>query len=884
MADEEDFSNLALTDRWVHKNWKVRKEAYESAKTDFNKATGSEPIIRDFVQDPSLWKGAAADANVAAQQEGLAALCAFLDIAGPQGCTRTRSHTIVPIVEKGLTGRPDAKKSALEALMLYVELDKSDPVIEELVPLLSHKQPKIIAATLSALTSLVHAFGCKVIEPKPLLKLLPKVYGHADKNVRAEAQNLTVELYRWLKEAMKPLFWEELKPVQQQDLDKLFEKVKDDPPPKQERLLRSQQAAIADAPDTATSETPHDADDEPQDADIDLEPEHVAVDAFATIPQDLHERVASSKWKDRKDALDELYKAVNVPLLQQGPFDDVIRDCAKSMKDANVAVVTVAANCVEAIAKGLRKSFAKYRSTIFAPMLERFKEKKQSVTDALAAACDALLESTGLTDLLEEIIEFTKHKNPQVKLESAKFLARSLKAIRQAPQLPEVKTMADAATKLLADSQEPTRTAGAEILGVLLKIMGDRNMQAHLEAIDDIKKAKIKEYCDQAQPKAKWKPKAAPAAKPAAPTAQSRPTTTRRPAPGVKRAAPPPRAASPFDENPTSVPPSGPRPLKQPSKIAPRSTATTPAAKKPGLIRPGSLASPRRPGAASDDPVPTSQARGLPAPSRGLAARSLAKPVASNPTPSAETAPAAAVTASYADLAELADLRAETELLRKQNADIRADKVRLQSELHELQHEHATLIDQNAHVGMASKAKDAQLTRSRIELQEADERAQRLNREVDRLTRDFVRLEQSSNTSHTNGDADSSSTRSNSRQESRPLAAARGQGKTLPEIHAANTGKENGYGSESTLKSSAADGVEQSTAAGGSIRRASTLVGSGSSYTGSTSIPRTDSLNKSQTDGVESWKRAAEVTQNLKARIELMKVGRRGRFPVFELC
>src|SRR4051812_31700835 len=139
---------------------------------------------------------------------------------------RTRQITIATIAEKGLPStRPVAKQKALEALMLYIETDKSDPVIEELLPVLGNKQPKVIAATLDALTQIYHAYGCKIIEPKPVLKLLPKVYGHADKNVRAKAQELTVELYRWLKEAMKPLFWADLKPVQQQDLDKLFEKV-----------------------------------------------------------------------------------------------------------------------------------------------------------------------------------------------------------------------------------------------------------------------------------------------------------------------------------------------------------------------------------------------------------------------------------------------------------------------------------------------------------------------------------------------------------------------------------------------------------------------------------------------------------------------------------
>src|ERR1700761_6636624 len=85
---------------------------------------------------------------------------------------RTRGNTVVPIVEKGLAAtRPAAKQKALEVLLLYIELDRADPVIEELIPMLSHKQPKIIAATLNALTQIYHAYGCKIVDPKPVLKL-----------------------------------------------------------------------------------------------------------------------------------------------------------------------------------------------------------------------------------------------------------------------------------------------------------------------------------------------------------------------------------------------------------------------------------------------------------------------------------------------------------------------------------------------------------------------------------------------------------------------------------------------------------------------------------------------------------------------------------------
>ncbi|KAJ8121661.1 hypothetical protein ONZ43_g1944 [Nemania bipapillata] len=62
MADgEPDYSSLPLTDRWVHKVWKVRKQAYEDAAKQFETTPDEhDPTFRPFNQDPSLWKDAVA--------------------------------------------------------------------------------------------------------------------------------------------------------------------------------------------------------------------------------------------------------------------------------------------------------------------------------------------------------------------------------------------------------------------------------------------------------------------------------------------------------------------------------------------------------------------------------------------------------------------------------------------------------------------------------------------------------------------------------------------------------------------------------------------------------------------------------------------------------
>ncbi|RMZ74583.1 spindle pole body component alp14 [Pyrenophora seminiperda CCB06] len=870
------FTSLPLPDRFVHKNWKVRKEAYEAAAKEFASAiTESDPVVRQFISDASIWKGVVGDSNVAAQQEGLGALCAFLDIGGQQACSRTRNNTIATIAEKGLPStRPAAKQKALEALMLYIETDKPDPVIEELLPVLGNKQPKVVAATLDALTQIFHAYGCKTIDPKQVLKLLPKAYGHADKNVRAKAQELTVEFYRWLKEGMKPLFWNDLKPVQQQDLEKLFEKVKDEPPPKQERLLRSQQAAKERAAATGGD----DEEEEEEDAAVEIEIEHDAVDVFAHIPKDFSEKMASTKWKDRKETLDEVQKAFDHARIAEGPFDELVRGFAKCIaKDANVAVVISAANCVELLAKGLKKSFQKYRKDVMNAMMERLKEKKATVTDAIGAALDASFASTTFQDCLEEILEFLKHKNPQVKLESSKFLIRCLKNTREAPNPEQAKAIVEASTKLLTESQEVQRSAGAETFGTLWKIMGDRVMNAHLDGLDEIRKTKIKEFYDTAEVKSKFKPKAAPAPKPAAAAAPTKKPLGKRPAPGgVKKAAPAPKPAPPppAAEEPTA--PLEPKPTSRPG--APKLGA------KPGLTGPSRLGGLKKPGSGLAAPSPRKSVVSPPleeeAPppqpkfgaGRGLAGRPLGKPAAE--PAAAAPVPQASTGLSLVERAELDELRAEVERVRRQNEDLRGERTKLTSQIHELQNQNAQLIEDHTRDVLSIKAKETQLVRARSDFEASEQTVQNQRREIDRLKRELSRQVRASSPPASDvaeqiyTDNGNSAQFGDSQYGSRVLHARRDRSFASGPISPGGDGKEN-------FDSFSRPGSVLSGKLSPRLDGASGMSSLSSRGGGRMSPAENGVSHRGQSQaasGAESWKRAAEVTQNLKQRIEMMKL------------
>jgi len=874
--------------------WKVRKQAYEDAAKQFELTPDEhDPVFRPFNQDPSLWKGAVADSNVAAQSDGIAAYCAFLKFGGRENCVRSRGQVVTPIVEKGLIStRPATKASSIEALLLLIEIDVAAPVVDDILPAISAKQPKVIAAALAALVTIFHSYGCKVVDPKPVLKILPKAFGHADKNVRAEATNLAVEFYRWLRDAMKPMFWGDLKPTQQSDLEAQFEKIKAEAPPKQERLLRSQQEAMARAPPPgAEGEDVYEEDGGEEPAEMDAFDLAEPQDVLSKVPPNFHDNLASSKWKDRKEALEGLFAALNVPRIKDGDFGEINRGLAKSMKDANIAVVTQAAQCIEVLSKGLRKSYSKYRSVVMGPIMERLKEKKQSVADALGAALDQVFLATSLSECMEDILAFLGHKNPQVKEGTMKFLVRCLRTTREVPSKQEVGSIVDVAKKLLSESSEGLRSGGAEVLGTVMKIVGERAMNPHLEGLDDIRKTKIKEFFEKAEVKAKDKPKPAPAPAPAAKAPTGGPKKPvggglkKAPA-GVKKAAPatsaPPADSAPLAPQPTS------RAAGGPSKVGMPKPGGLSGLKAPQRrIAPPAAGSPRRaaappPPVEDEEPIPASPppkpriglGRG------GLAARSLAKPTAAPAPPSAEVSAPISSGLTAMERAELEELRAANERLTRQVDELRQERGKFLSEIQELQNQNAGLIEDHTRDVLSIKAKETQLVRARSDAEAAEQVNERLRRELERLKRALSRAEGlgvsggmgspvlNSPAPEDGGiyrdNSNSGGARSNRMSFTSTLSEEKENGDAPHNYPRSKISPEMRYASGSSGRGSPARGFRS--AASDDVSH--TAAPSSGMTTSSTN-------NNTSNGGTESWRRAAEVTSQLKLRIEQMKVRNR---------
>jgi cytoskeleton-associated protein 5 len=117
------------------------------------------------------------------------------------------------------------------------------------------------------------------------------------------------------------------------------------------------------------------------------------VDIVPKLSPSLHTDLKSSKWKERKEALDDLATLVSsTPRIKDaGELSELAKSLASCIaKDANINCVIVAANCLEELAKGMVETFGKYREAVVPLMLERLKERKVNVTDAIGAALDAV--------------------------------------------------------------------------------------------------------------------------------------------------------------------------------------------------------------------------------------------------------------------------------------------------------------------------------------------------------------------------------------------------------------------------------------------------------------------------------------------------------------
>ncbi|XP_041280411.1 cytoskeleton-associated protein 5 isoform X1 [Onychostruthus taczanowskii] len=499
MGDDSEWMKLPIDQKCEHKLWKARLNGYEEALKLFQKIDDEKSP--EWSKYLGLIKKFVTDSNAVAQLKGLEAALAYVENAHVAG--KTTGEVASGVVNK-VFNQPKARAKELgeDICLMYIEIEKGEAIQEELLKGLDNKNPKIIVACIETLRKALSEFGSKIISLKPIIKVLPKLFESREKAVRDEAKLLAVEIYRWIRDALRPPL-QNINSVQLKELEEEWIKVSS-AAPKQTRFLRSQQelkAKFEQQQGLGGDADGGDDDEEEAVPQVDAYELLEAVEILSKLPKDFHEKIEAKKWQERKEALEAVELLVKNPKLESGDYADLVKALKKVVgKDTNVMLVALAAKCLAGLATGLRKKFGQYAGHVVPTILEKFKEKKPQVVQALQEAIDAIFLTTTLQNISEDILAVMDNKNPTIKQQTSLFIARSFRHCTPST-LPKslLKPFCAALLKHINDSAPEVRDAGFEALGTALKVAGEKAVNPFLADVDKLKLDRIKECAEKVE-------------------------------------------------------------------------------------------------------------------------------------------------------------------------------------------------------------------------------------------------------------------------------------------------------------------------------------------------------------------------------------------------
>eukprot|EP00463_Aulacantha_scolymantha_P005611 TRINITY_DN699_c0_g1_i1.p1 TRINITY_DN699_c0_g1~~TRINITY_DN699_c0_g1_i1.p1 ORF type:complete len:301 (+),score=57.28 TRINITY_DN699_c0_g1_i1:508-1410(+) len=257
-------------------------------------------------------------------------------------------------------------------------------------------------------------FGPIVVTYSKVQKAIPVILANTNAQARKTGMNLGCEIYRW----MGAVYIEQLpglglKSTQEKEFtDKLFPKIKDAGKAIPEKNVRGVKGK-------AKSFNPLDL----------IE----STDLMKELSEDWNEKVVSKKWKDKKDAVEELMvllpKVTKIKL--DGSFVDLMGTMQKLVKDTNVNVLNAAIKTVLMIIEKTEKKFSPFAKKTLLALLPTLKEKKLSIAKPMNDACDLLFQHClKLTDFMEPMCGsggFFEAKVPFIRQSATALVLRCLK-------------------------------------------------------------------------------------------------------------------------------------------------------------------------------------------------------------------------------------------------------------------------------------------------------------------------------------------------------------------------------------------------------------------------------------------------------------------------
>ncbi|XP_059659280.1 protein MOR1-like [Cornus florida] len=490
----KEAKKLPWEDRLTHKNWKVRNDANIDLAAVCDSITDpKDHRIREF---GPYFKKAVSDSNAPVQEKALDAIIAYLRAADADA-GRYAKEVCDAIVAKCLTGRPKTVEKSQMVFMLWVELEAVDAFLDAMEKAIKNKVAKAVVPAIDVMFQALSEFGSKIVPPKRILKMLPELFDHQDQNVRASSKGLTLELCRWIgKDPVKSILFEKMRDTMKKELEAELINVTGTARPS--RKIRSEQdkEPEQEAPSEVVASGPSEESgtDVPQEID-----EYELVDPVDILTplekSGFWDGVKATKWSERKEAVAELTRLASTKRIAPGDFTEICRILKKLITDVNIAVAVEAIQAIGNLARGLRTHFSGSSRFLLPVLLEKLKEKKPTMTDALSQTLQAMHKSGCLTlaDIVEDVKAAVKNKVPLVRSLTLNWVTFCTETSNKAVVLKAHKDYVPICMECLNDGTPEVRDAAFSVLAAIAKLVGMRPLEKSLEKLDDVRKKKLSE-------------------------------------------------------------------------------------------------------------------------------------------------------------------------------------------------------------------------------------------------------------------------------------------------------------------------------------------------------------------------------------------------------
>ncbi|CAK55846.1 unnamed protein product (macronuclear) [Paramecium tetraurelia] len=372
-----DKVDLPLKQRIKSKVWKVRLQGYEELA---NEQEIEYECILQIIQD----------IHVQCQEKALQIALKYFEQNHSLESSQQK-EIIKVLIEKVLIQQKLKQNGCQLAIILFPFCKQA--IFEIIIGELSHKNPKIVQASISLLLELLQQYGVRKLDNlKPFFPILSKLTEAQQTTIKADAISFYKEATKWFGKNIEAFFGG-LNEKLQQDLKKITETI------------------------TEVQRAPN------QDGDFETGNQQLydlaeAVDVFPKFTDSWCEKVFQlEKWQEKKEQLENLQKACSVAKMVPSPnVYSVVQLLKKLINEQNIAICTMSIKIAGLLANGLRKNFYQYVKILIQPLFARLKDKKQNIVDDTITSLKKFIYCCTLDELFEEVKALLDDKSSSPKI------------------------------------------------------------------------------------------------------------------------------------------------------------------------------------------------------------------------------------------------------------------------------------------------------------------------------------------------------------------------------------------------------------------------------------------------------------------------------------